>query len=154
MANPKFKQVTYPSQNPANKHYRPASGTYDVYIPGQNFKKEMLTESEIRERIGKLEVVMQGSGDFRRTKDRDVVFRSANIADINTAAETAIGWHIERYGKNNKKNSNQRKRRPTPIGVTGKKAYIIPTYRCMKENASDKFFPVITYDIIDEPQEP
>jgi len=139
MANPKFKQVIYPSQNSANKAHRPASGAYDVYIPGVNIKKQMLTESQIKELVGKTGAVMRGHGSFRHTPSGDIIFRSANLADINTAAETAIGWHVERV---------------TPKIRAGSKAYVIPTYGCMKDNAADGVFPVITYDITDEPQKP
>jgi hypothetical protein len=139
MSNPKFKAVFYPSQNSTNKAHRPVSGSYDVYIPGTNVKKVMMTEAQIRTMCKSSGANMQGHGSFRHTPNGNIIFRSTNIADIETAAETQIGWHLEKI---------------EPNITIGKKAYIIPTYSTMKANAANGVFPVIEMDITDTPQTP
>lgn len=150
--NPKFKRVVYPSQNPHNKHFKPKSGSYDVYIPGENVKKQMLTETQIKNLIKQLGVTMQGHGSFRYTPTGDIVFRSANIADINTAAETGIGWHTEAHRVRKKDGALINK--GVPSVKVGNKGYIFPTFQTIEENKNDELFPVVIFDIADTAQKP
>jgi len=152
MSNPKFKAVFYPSQNSTNKAHQPVSGSYDVYIPGDSFEKRMLDKAGIKLLLKQLGVTMQGQGSFRYTPSKDTVFRSRNIADINTAAETGIGWHTERYRVRKKDGALINK--GVPSVTVGNKGYIFPTFETIEKNKNDKLFPVVIFRITDTAQKP
>jgi hypothetical protein len=138
--NPKFSNVTYPSQNSQNLN----NGTfhkesYDIYIPGKGAVKQMMTRDQIKsDIIDKNGIEVRGACSYRYSRDNSaVIFRSANIADIVTAAETGIGWHVPKNAPSIRK---------------GQKGYIIPTMNVMNKNSKDGVFPVVVFDITDEAQ--
>ena len=133
MQNNTFRGVTYPSESVYNKELSVGKGTYGIYIPGVRTIKKMMTREQIRELMESNGAVIQGQGDFRYSKNGEsIIFRSANIADIVTAVETKIGWHVATR---------------TPTVKAGQKAYVVPTMGAINSNKNDGIYPVAIFEI-------
>ena len=62
-----------------------------------------------------------------------ILSSAANIADIVTAVENKIGWHVPKVA---------------PTISAGQKAYVVPTMTVINKNKNDGVYPVAIFEIV------